>query len=47
VARYHTPILEAIVGRDAAAARQRMLQHLAALTSAAHGPPGALLAASV
>ena len=47
VARYHTAILEAIVARDAAAARQRMLQHLAALTSAAHGPPGARLAASV
>lgn len=50
VAAFHGAILEAIVARDPGQARQAMLRHLAALTSAAHEAhevPGALLAASV
>jgi GntR family transcriptional repressor for pyruvate dehydrogenase complex len=39
VARFHSAILEAIAARDGQLARERMLQHLAVLTSAAHTTP--------
>lgn len=45
VARVHGGILAAIVARDGEGARQRMLEHLAALTSAGHEQ--AAIAASV
>jgi DNA-binding FadR family transcriptional regulator len=42
VARVHGAILEAIIARDAPLARERMRQHLAVLTSAAHAPAAQL-----
>jgi GntR family transcriptional regulator, transcriptional repressor for pyruvate dehydrogenase complex len=47
VAHVHGGILDAIIARDAELARERMLDHLAALTSAAHAASHAAIAASV
>ncbi|MBV9168788.1 MAG: FadR family transcriptional regulator, partial [Chloroflexi bacterium] len=47
VAQVHGAILDAIVARDAGLARRCMLEHLAALSSAAHAASHAAIAASV
>jgi DNA-binding FadR family transcriptional regulator len=47
VARLHAGILDAIANRDADLARERMSEHLGAVSHAAEHPPTARLVASV
>src|SRR5258707_1351231 len=47
VARIHSGILDAVADHDADLARERMQQHLAAVSEAGKHPPAAWLAASV
>jgi DNA-binding FadR family transcriptional regulator len=47
VARLHDSILHAIAARNPALARERMLDHLAALSGAGHSHTAARLVASV